>query len=156
MTYIWKYSSPLGVITLASDGDNITGLWFERQKHYLGDVKEYQEKHLTIFDKTIKWLDIYFKAENPNIKIPIKFNGTDFRCKVWNELTKIPYGKVISYGDIAKTLKTSARAVGNAVGYNPISIIVPCHRVIGSDGSLTGYAGGLNIKKELLKLEKVK
>jgi len=154
MTYISKYNSPLGKITLASDGDNLIGLWFDKQKYYLGNIKEYGEKQLTIFEDTSKWLDSYFKGEKPLINIRVKFNGTRFRCKVWNELLKIEYGKLTTYGQIAKKLKTSPRAVGNAVGHNPISIVVPCHRVIGKDGSLTGYAGGINIKSKLLELEK--
>ena len=114
---------------------------------------------LTIFKKTEKWLDSYFRGENPSVKnLDLNLQGTEFRLKVWNLLKEIPYGEVVSYGDIAKKISSdmSSQAVGGAVGHNPISIIVPCHRVVGFDGKLTGYAGGLENKIKLLKLEGVK
>lgn len=163
MTYINKYKSPLGVITMASDEISLTGLWFNGQK-YFGDTlnDKYEIKDLPIFDETKRWLDIYFKGENPSFMPKIKFSTTPFRKRVWEILETIPYGKTITYGEIANIIakekcidKMSARAVGGAVGHNPISIIVPCHRVIGTDGSLTGYAGGIYTKIQLLKLEKV-
>ncbi len=161
MAYIQKITSPLGNITLASDGINLTGLWFDGQKYYADTIKEEVEKELPIFNQTKKWLDEYFKGQNPKIALPLKPQGSNFRKDVWQILSQIPYGKVITYGDIAKQLekkynkKMSAQAVGGAVGHNPISIIIPCHRVVGSNGSLTGYASGIDNKIKLLKLEQV-
>ena len=162
MVYIYKIKTKIGGITLASDGIYLTGLWLDNQKYYLDSVKgDMVTKNIPIFNKTKKWLDIYFEGRNPNFKIPLKLEGTAFRKKVWEILMDIPYGTITTYGAIAKQLekkyhrKVSARAVGGAVGHNPISIIVPCHRVIGKDGTLTGYAGGLDNKIKLLKLEKI-
>ena len=159
MNYMCKYNSEIGNIIIVSDGENLTGLWFEGQKHFLNLFEE-QEEELEIFTKTKKWLDIYFSGKKPEFSIPVLFSGTEFRVKVWNILKEIPYGEVITYGDIAKRLaeekgikKMSAQAVGAAVGHNPISIIVPCHRVIGNNNNLTGYAGGLDKKKRLLEIE---
>ena len=163
MNYISHYNSPLGSITLASDGYALIGLWFDGQKHLgttLGD--EYQEKPLPVFDRTAAWLDIYFDGRIPDFTPKIALNDTDFRREVWDILLTIPYGHTITYGEIAAIIaqkrgaaSISAQAVGGAVGRNPISIIVPCHRVIGSNGSLTGYAGGLERKAALLKMEGV-
>lgn len=159
MNYMCKYNSEIGNIIIVSDGENLTGLWFEGQKHFLNLFEE-QKEELEIFTKTKKWLDIYFSGKKPEFSIPVLFSGTEFRVKVWNILKEIPYGEVITYGDIAKRLaeekgikKMSAQAVGAAVGHNPISIIVPCHRVIGNNNNLTGYAGGLDKKKRLLEIE---
>lgn len=159
MNYMCKYNSEIGNIIIVSDGENLTGLWFEGQKHFLNLFEE-QKEELEIFTKTKKWLDIYFSGKRPEFSIPVLFSGTEFRVKVWNILKEIPYGEVITYGDIAKRLaeekgikKMSAQAVGAAVGHNPISIIVPCHRVIGNNNNLTGYAGGLDKKKRLLEIE---
>ncbi|MBQ7410701.1 MAG: methylated-DNA--[Clostridia bacterium] len=159
MNYMCKYNSEIGNIIIVSDGENLTGLWFEGQKHFLNLFEE-QEEELEIFTKTKRWLDIYFSGKKPEFSIPVIFSGTEFRVKVWNILKEIPYGEVITYGDIAKRLaeekgikKMSAQAVGAAVGHNPISIIVPCHRVIGNNNNLTGYAGGLDKKKRLLEIE---
>lgn len=159
-----KYKSPLGFITMASDEIALTGLWFDGQKHFGDTLKDkYERKDLPIFDETKRWLDIYFKGENPSFMPKIKFSTTSFRKRVWEILETIPYGKTMTYGEIANIIakekgikKMSAQAVGGAVGHNPISIIVPCHRVIGTDGSLTGYAGGVETKIKLLKLEKAK
>ena len=145
------FESPIGKIFIASDGESLTGLWFENQKFFpknLGD-----EIDLQIFDETINWLQIYFDGRNPEFTPRIKIEGTDFQKTVWKYLQQIPFGKVETYGNIAKNLKTSARAVGNAVAKNPILIIVPCHRVIGANGKLTGYAGGIDRKNFLLELE---
>ena len=145
------FESPIGKIFIASDGESLTGLWFENQKFFpknLGD-----EIDLQIFDETINWLQIYFDGRNPEFTPRIKIEGTDFQKTVWKYLQQIPFGKLETYGNIAKNLKTSARAVGNAVAKNPISIIVPCHRVIGANGKLTGYAGGIDRKNFLLELE---
>lgn len=162
MQYISRYISPIGNITMASDGEALTGLWFDGQKHFaLYLDKEHEEKDLPVFEKAKKWLDIYFSGKEPEFQLPLKFTGSSFQNEVWEILYTIPYGQTKTYGEIAKELATrrgisrmSAQAVGGAVGKNEISIIVPCHRVVGSNGSLTGYAGGIDKKIELLKLEK--
>ena len=162
-TYYKSYynSDLVGKLTLVSDGTNLIGLWFENQKP-LVDNKEciLIQKDLPIFDLTKKWLDKYFRGEKPKIEeIPIKLIGTEFRKKVWNVLINIPYGKVLTYGDISKLIyqtgHNNSKIIGGTVGSNPISIIVPCHRVNGSKNQLTGYGGGLINKVRLLKLEKV-
>ena len=155
------YNSELvGKLILGSDGVNLIGLWFENQKISVEDKKcIFIEKNLPIFNLTKNWLDKYFKGEKPNInEIPIKLIGTEFRKKIWNILLKIPYGQVVTYGDISKLIyenNHNSRTIGGAVGSNPISIIVPCHRVNGGSNKLTGYNGGLINKIRLLKLEKV-
>lgn len=162
MQYTYKYKSPLGDILLAADEIGLTGLWFEGQKYFaLYLDKEHEEKELPIFKQTKKWLDIYFSGKEPDFKPPIHFTGSDFQNEVWEILYKIPYGQTITYGDIARQLAKkkglehmSAQAVGGAVARNRISIIVPCHRVVGGNGNLTGYAGGIDKKIALLKLEK--
>ncbi len=156
------YDSKLvGKLTLVSDGVNLIGLWFENQKP-LVDNKECNllEKDLPVFDLTKKWLDKYFNGEKPNInEVPIKLIGTEFRKKVWNLLIDIPYGQTITYGDLSKIVygksQNNSKIIGGTVGSNPISIIVPCHRVNGTKDKLTGYGGGIINKIRLLKLEKV-
>lgn len=163
MQYINHYISPLGKIVLAADEVGLTGLWFEGQKYFaLYLDKDHEEKELPIFKKAKAWLDIYFSGREPDFELPLHFIGTPFQNEVWEILTSIPYGKTMTYGEIAKLLakrkgikQMSAQAVGGAVGRNEISIIVPCHRVVGANGSLTGYAGGIDKKIALLKLEKV-
>lgn len=161
MEYIHHYDSPLGSITVSGTENAITGLWFDGQK-YFGDTlsHECEEKYLPVFEQADLWLDIYFSGKAPDFTPPIFFKGTDFRMAVWEVLKKIPYGKTITYGKIASEIarqrgvpKMSAQAVGNAVGHNPISLIIPCHRVVGANGSLTGYAGGTDKKAKLLELE---
>ena len=161
MTYTYHYDSPLGGITLSSNGTELTGLWFDGQK-YFGDTlpKEYEEKHLPIFEQSVHWLDIYFSGQKPDFLPKLHLIGTEFQREVWDILLEIPYGQTVTYGEIARKiadkrgLKTmSAQAVGGAVGHNRVSVIVPCHRVIGSDGSLTGYAGGIERKIRLLDIE---
>lgn len=156
--YINKYKSKIGDMILASDGENLIGLWFVGQKYECDLVDDYIEKDLALFNKTKKWLDVYFNGEEPDFSLPLTMYGTEFQKQVWNILLNIPYGRTITYGDIAKKIdkKMSAQAVGNAVGHNHISIIIPCHRVVGSNGKLTGYAGGIDKKEYLLKLEKNK
>ena len=162
MKYIHHYDSPLGGITLASDGTAITGLWFDGQKYFgAGLEKESALKELPIFEKTDKWLDIYFSGKNPGFVPQLSVNDTPFRRAVWDILLTIPYGSTITYGEIAERLAVekglksmSAQAVGGAVGHNPISLIIPCHRVVGADGSLTGYAGGIDKKEKLLEMER--
>lgn len=163
MAYIYKYNSPLGGITLASNGEALTGLWFDGQK-YFGDTlpKEYEEKELPVFIEAKRWLDIYFSGKAPDFTPPLSMETTPFRKMVWEVMLSIPYGKTMTYGEIAaqiaeqKGIKSmSAQAVGGAVGHNSISLIIPCHRVVGSNGSLTGYAGGIDKKIQLLTLEHV-
>ncbi len=153
------YDSPLGRLTLASDGNRLTGLWFEEQKYYAENIN-HQEKDLPVFATTKKWLELYFSGRYPDFIPEIYLKGTDFQKNVWRELLKIPYGQTSTYGEIAQKLAKargiahmSAQAVGVAVGHNPISIIIPCHRIIGSKGNLVGYSGGLERKKQLLLLE---
>ena len=166
MLYKTYYKSPIGNLMLLSDGDNLVGLYIENQKYYLNGIKQEltSKDNLQVFENTKKWLDRYFAKKNPSIKeIPLAPIGGEFRQKVWKILCEIPYGQTITYGEIAKKIakemqkeKMSAQAVGNAVGHNPISIIIPCHRVVGKDGNLTGYAGGIERKRILLELERGK
>ena len=152
MNYFEHYDSPLGDITLASDGRALTGLWFDGQKHFrstLGTPVS-SPAELPIFSKTCRWLDFYFSGHKPNFTPPTLLQGTDFQQRVWTSLLTIPYGQTVTYGELARRIGCrSAQAVGGAVGRNPISIIVPCHRIVGSNGSLTGYAGGLDRKRAL-------
>ena len=162
MQYISHYRSPLGDILLAADQNCLTGLWFEGQKYFALHLdKEREEKEIPVFEKTKEWLDIYFSGKEPDFTVPLRFIGTDFQKEVWKILCSIPYGQTMTYGEIAGKLaekrgkkSMSAQAVGGAVGHNRIYILVPCHRVVGSDGSLTGYAGGIEKKVKLLTLEK--
>lgn len=158
MEYTHQYPSPLGVITLASDGEALVGLWFEGQRHFgKGLTGEKAERPLPVFDQADRWLDVYFSGEKPDFMPPLRPRGTAFQEAVWRRLLDIPYGHTVTYGEIAASLGLplgAARAVGGAVGRNPISLMIPCHRVVGADGSLTGYAGGIERKKHLLKLEK--
>jgi methylated-DNA-[protein]-cysteine S-methyltransferase len=160
MDYIWKYDSPLGAITMASDGVSLIGLWFDGQRFFVETLGEFEEKHLPVFDETSRWLDIYFSGKDPGFTPRLGLRGTAFRKDVWDILMGIPFGKTMTYGEIAGIVarkrgvpRMSAQAVGGAVGHNPVSLIVPCHRVIGADGSLTGYAGGLDLKSRLLDME---
>ena len=161
MKYISYYSSPLGEILLAADEIGLTGLWFENQKFYgCGLEKLAVQKETESIKKAKQWLDEYFSGIEPDFSVPLHFIGTDFQIEVWNILCKIPYGKTNSYDEIARIISRkreallSPQAVGSAVARNKISIIVPCHRVVGTDGSLKGYAGGLDRKSFLLELEK--
>ena len=163
MMYKSIYNSPLGPITLVSDGENLIGLYLEGQVHFEQTIKEevITRDDLSVFMLINNWLDKYFAGEVMGVgNLPLHLEGSPFRKSVWHILSKIPYGKLITYGDIAKEMalltgkeRMSAQAVGNAVGHNPISIIVPCHRVVGTDGKLTGYAGGLDLKIKLLEIE---
>ena len=162
MEYTHYYNSPLGRILLASDGASLTGLWFEEQKYFADTLTgEYEEKDLLIFQQADKWLDIYFSGREPDFTPPLLMKTTPFRKAVWEIMLTIPYGETMTYGEIATRIakqkgieRMSAQAVGGAVGHNSISLIIPCHRVIGSDGSLTGYAGGIAKKQQLLMMEK--
>lgn len=159
MQYTNEFTSPLGKIFMAADEIGLTGLWLEGQKYFArGLDKNCKKCELPVFAETKRWLKIYFSARKVDFTPPLHLIGTQFQMRVWKILQKIPYGKTTTYGQIAKQIATprgkmSAQAVGGAVGHNPISIIVPCHRVVGADGSLTGYAGGIERKAALLKLE---
>lgn len=163
MTYIYHYHSPIGGITVSSNGCEITGLWFDGQK-YFGDTlpKYYEEKNLPIFEETKKWLAIYFNGKAPDFTPPLKMDTTPFRKAVWEIMLTIPFGQTMTYSEIADRIagqrglaRMSAQAVGGAVGHNSISLIIPCHRVVGTNGSLTGYAGGIEKKAQLLTMEKI-
>ena len=158
MNYTAHYDSPLGGITLASDGRALTGLWHDGQKYFgstLGPLTSLPAQ-LPVFDEACRWLDIYFSGRKSDFMPPLSLKGTPFQQRVWKELLTIPYGHTVTYGELAHRLGCrSAQAVGGAVGRNPISIIVPCHRVVGTKGSLTGYAAGLDRKRRLLQLENI-
>lgn len=158
MTYTYNYSSPEGEILLAANDNGLTGLWFYGAKYFAADLEDARTEKLTpVLRQTLRWLDTYFSGSEPDFMPPFELHGSDFRRRVWAELAKIPYGETVTYGEIAKKLGVkSAQAVGGAVGHNPVSIIVPCHRVLGADGSLTGYAGGTDKKARLLELERGK
>ena len=161
MTYIGHYTSPLGGITLSSDGTAITGLWFDGQKYFGATLPQHPvEQELPVFAQTRHWLDLYFRGDVPDFMPPLAPKATAFRSAVWEILGTIPYGHTMTYGAIADQIarqmglsSMSAQAVGGAVGHNPISLLMPCHRVVGTNGSLTGYAGGIDKKIALLTLE---
>ena len=161
MDYIYHYDSPLGPMTLGSDGRALTGLWFDGEKYFgEGLGRDCEEKDLPAFAETVRWLDIYFTGKDPGFLPPLAENVTPFRMEVREIMLQIPFGETVTYGRIAEEIagrhgrqRMSAQAVGGAVGHNPISIIVPCHRVVGSNGSLSGYAGGIDKKIRLLELE---
>lgn len=163
MIYKSYYQSSIGKLLLVSKNNKLIGLWIEGQKYYLGNLNEelQENNEEEILVKTKKWLDRYFKGEKPQIsELELEPIGSEFRKNVWDLLCQIPYGEVTTYKNIAENMakimnkkQMSAQAVGGAVGHNPISIIIPCHRVVGTDGSLTGYAGGIEKKIKLLELE---
>ena len=161
MVYTYKYKSPLGDILLAADEVGLAGLWFEGQKYFANTLpNEHISQETEILIKAKKWLDIYFSGKEPKFIPPLHPTGSEFRQAVWQILLQIPYGQTITYGEIVRKLaetkntsRMSAQAVGGAVGHNEISIIIPCHRVVGTNGSLTGYAGGIDKKISLLELE---
>ena len=162
MTYTHHYDSPLGGILLAADDVGLTGLWFDGQKYFArGLSNEHIAQETPILTEAKRWLDIYFTGKAPDFTPPLHPIGSAFRRSVWEILLQIPYGQTATYGEIARQLakkqgleRMSAQAVGGAVGHNEISIIIPCHRVVGADGSLTGYAGGIGKKETLLELER--
>ena len=160
MTCIQQYASPLGGILLAADEHGLTGLWFDGEKYYADNLPAaHEERETPILAETKRWLDVYFSGNEPAFTPPLHPIGSKFRQAVWQILLQIPYGQTITYGAIAHRLaggrKMSAQAVGGAVGHNEISIIIPCHRVVGTNGSLTGYAGGIDKKVKLLEWERV-
>ena len=162
MDFITHYLSPLGGITLASDGEALVGLWFDGQKYFadaLGGQHAVRDD-LSIFDETRCWLDIYFSGKAPDFTPKLSMRASDFRKRVWEIMLTIPFGRTMTYGDIARQIARergistmSTQAVGGAVGHNSISLIIPCHRVVGANGSLTGYAGGIDKKLRLLQME---
>ncbi|GHT59667.1 methylated-DNA--protein-cysteine methyltransferase [Spirochaetia bacterium] len=160
-TYTCSLDTPLGPMTAAAEGEALTGLWFVGQKYYPAKTDAWSNKpDYPVFAALRAWLGAYFEGKQPPIDFPVNPQGTAFQNAVWEILLQIPYGKVSTYGEIAKqlahkqnTASMSAQAVGGAVGHNPISLVIPCHRVVGADKSLTGYAGGLDKKEYLLKLE---
>ena len=156
------YTSPIGRILILTDANALLGLWLEGQKYFGAgyDLKQAQQEETEVSQRVAAWLDVYFKGENPATdEIPLAPQVTEFRSKVLTVLQKIPYGRTATYSDILRELQAeygkigSARADGGAIGHNPISLLIPCHRIVGSDGKLTGYAGGLDKKAFLLKLE---
>ena len=161
MIYTCNYLSPLGNILLASDEIGLTGLWFEGQKYFANTLPDDRiSQEMEILTEAKKWLDVYFSGEEPKFTPPLHPMGSTFRQEVWKILLEIPYGQTITYGEIAGKMaeiknvsRMSAQAVGGAVGHNEVSIIIPCHRVVGTNGSLTGYAGGIDKKIALLQLE---
>lgn len=161
MAYVQHYDSPLGGILLAADEIGLTGLWFDGQKYFARDLPaEHVEQNTPVLSEAKRWLDIYFTGRKPDFTPPLHPVGSAFRQAVWEILLQIPYGQTTTYGEIARQLaaklglpRMSAQAVGGAVGHNEVSIIIPCHRVVGTSGSLTGYAGGIDKKVKLLELE---
>ena len=161
MIYTCTYKSPLGDILLAADDIGLTGLWFTGQKYFANTLPDERvSKETPILKEAKKWLDIYFSGREPDFTPPLHPTGSPFRQAVWEILLQIPYGQTTTYGEIAHCLAKiqntphmSAQAVGGAVGHNEVSIIIPCHRVVGTNGSLTGYAGGIDKKISLLELE---
>ena len=158
--YISSIKSPVGTLTVSSDSVSVTGLWLERQKYFANTLHTGAERReLPVFESIREWLACYFSGKEPSFTPPLAPKGSPFRQNVWKILCEIPYGQVVTYGEIAQRLeqqtgkRQSAQAVGGAVGHNPVSIIIPCHRVVGADGSLTGYAGGVQTKLRLLRLE---
>lgn len=161
MTRTWHYDSPLGGITLAGEDGALTGLWFDGQLYFGSTLPPGCETgRLPVFGEACRWLDRYFSGRDPGFLPPLSLQATPFRRAVWEELLAIPFGQTLTYGELSRRIAVrfgratmSAQAVGDAVGHNPVSLIIPCHRVVGSDGSLTGYAGGLDRKARLLRLE---
>ena len=160
--YVWKYKTPEGFdeLVMCGDGEALTGLWFEGSRDDMRDARRCERRETPVFRDTCRWLDAYFAGHDPDFMPRYRIEGaTPFRRAVIDEMLKIPYGATVSYGDIAEAIerkrggRVSAQAVGGAVGWNPICIIIPCHRVIGADGSLTGYGGGLKNKMSLLAHE---
>ena len=162
MIYTYHYDSPLGSITMAGSETALTGLWFDGQKYFGSTLSgDCEEKLVPVFEQTVCWLDTYFSGKKPGFTPSLSMEATDFRKAVWEILLTIPYGETMTYGKIADRIakerglcRMSARAVGGAVGHNPVSLVIPCHRVVGAKGSLTGYAGGIERKLRLLELEK--
>ena len=164
MDYTYHYTSPIGGITVASNGESLTGLWFDGQKYFASTLSQrHVEKQLPIFDRTCEWLDLYCSGKSPDFIPPVFMYVSNFRRDVYEILMTIPFGKTMTYKEVAdliakkhRIISMSAQAVGGAIAHNPISLVIPCHRVIGTNGKLTGYAGGLDKKEWLLDMEKRK
>lgn len=158
MIVVCSVSSPLGLLTLAAEDGKLIGLWLENQKRFRAGVPADAptDPAAAPFSQARAWLDTYFAGQRPAVDFPLDPRGTDLQRRVWQALRDVPYGQTTTYGQLAKKLQSSPRAVGGAVGRNPLSILIPCHRVLGADGSLTGYAGGIERKRLLLTLEGVK
>jgi len=163
MDFFWQYDSPIGGLTMASDGQSLVGLSFNRKSpDAVASDGQREMLRLPVFDETCRWLDVYFDGREPDFTPPLALHATPFRQAVCEILLTIPFGKTMTYGEIASRIawqqglqRMSAQAVGGAVGHNPFAIIVPCHRVIGADGGLTGYAAGLDKKQWLLRHEQI-
>ena len=161
MDYTYHYSSPIGGITMASNGESLTGLWFDGQKYFASTLSQrHVEKQLPVFDRTCEWLDLYFSGKGPDFMPPVFMYVSNFRRDVYEILMTIPFGETMTYKEVAdliakkhRIISMSAQAVGGAIAHNPISLVIPCHRVIGADGALTGYAGGIDKKRSLLEME---
>ena len=158
--YVHVYYAPFGRLTAVSDGEFLTGLWFRNSQPDDAIQIPDKEGKIPVFEQTRRWLDQYFEGKEPDFCPKLRLEGSNFARKVWKILTEIPYGTCMTYGDIAGILtekgskkRMSPQAVGHAVGSNPVAIIVPCHRVIGAGGKLTGYGGGMDVKKYLLRIE---
>ena len=164
MDYTYHYTSPIGGITMASNGESLTGLWFDGQKYFASTLlQRHMEKQLPVFDRTCEWLDLYFSGKGPDFMPPVFMYVSNFRRDVYEILMTIPFGETMTYKEVAgliakkhRIISMSAQAVGGAIAHNPISLVIPCHRVIGTNGKLTGYAGGLDKKEWLLNMEKRK
>ena len=164
MDYTYHYTSPIGGITVASNGESLTGLWFDGQKYFASTLSQrHVEKQLPLFDRTCEWLDLYFSGKSPDFIPPVFMYVSNFRRDVYEILMTIPFGETMTYKEVAdliakkhRIISMSAQAVGGAIAHNPISLVIPCHRVIGTNGKLTGYAGGLDKKEWLLDMEKRK
>ncbi len=160
MVSIQRYDSPLGGMLLAADELGLVGAWFDGAKHFAdGLPTDPGERETPLLTEARRWLDLYFSGREPDFTPPLHPAGSAFRQAVWALLLSIPYGKTVTYGELARRLapkggRVSAQAVGGAVGHNALSVIIPCHRVVGADGSLTGYAGGIDKKRKLLELER--
>lgn len=163
MQYTTKYETPLGSVLLAADETGLTGLWFDGARYYAaGLAAQHEEKEMPVFEKVRTWLELYFAGKRPECLPLLHMIGSPFRVRIWEMMLQIPYGQTMTYGELAAQIakergieRMSAQAVGGAVAHNPISILIPCHRMVGTNGSLTGYAGGIPRKAELLKLEGV-
>lgn len=166
MAGVWRYPSPLGDVCLSSDGEALTGLWFDGMRRDVAPGSRSEADTVCavcgrdLFERAVAWLDCYFAGGRPDFGLPIRMGGSPFREEVWRLLLQVPYGETVSYGELSHELARrrgggvlSAQAVGGAVGSNPILLFVPCHRVVGYDGRLTGYSGGLERKAALLRLE---
>lgn len=162
MDYTMRYRSPFGEMVMASDGKALVGLWFVGQKYFASTLapQHLERADLPVFDDTRRWLDIYFEGKAPDFTPSLNLRASAFRRDVWQRLLSVPFGQTITYGEIARQIaikngvqSVSPQAVGGAVGHNPILLIVPCHRVVGAGGALTGYAAGVDIKRRLLQME---